>query len=486
MDTISKEVLQYMLDFIETPGEVVQFHRLCTWSSTVVNSDYWRCRVSRLLSVEMPSVTIPWSQVCYELVSTQVEEWLTIVLKYLPREVILEWVTVNSVPIDLKVVSSSLRFDVVQDLSRLANPTIYLFGKNLSNVSQKEWEVWEQHLEGSGILDLFLDLLHQPTTPLLLLVELNQTYKFTELAEAQFIATRDDYQLLPRYFTAISPLPMGQALTKTMFLLTSTPRINYRPGDMRLSVQLLLLTDSPLVLYCLADGSASGTQEWIEERLYANMYRLGPNLAKRVVTTLTPEQVHIEVQDLLTSDPEDWVSTPFYACLLQRLSPEVLITQVMPGLVPEIKENIQENVECLKILTEGLDIVDRRRELWETLTLWKNWGISDIHIFLDPRTIPFIDPFYDILRLLTMVGYSNAVSSQYFTFLVRLEMGDNQSEALSDYIASIEPRLGIDTVLWANLVEAGKHSLVSRLTSYSDNNITLEVTGQMLVEIEHR
>jgi hypothetical protein len=440
MDTISLDVLQYLLDFVETGDDLVQFRRMSKVSTQVVDDNYWRHRISKLLelSITMVPYLVNWSQVYQKLVTRPATEWFPIILEYLPAPTVLEWIDIHQPTIDLNLVVTLSRFDLIVDLVRLE------YSRDTSSFGR---------LEG-----IYLLLLANHQCPLEVLVELNHTYQFIQRAAQPIkLKVHLGYRKLKPYIEAAESI---HDLSRIVYIVDSIPFLSFQGSYAWITRTAVKRIDSPLLLLYLLSKSTPDNRRKTEETIYMLRSALGERLGSIVITTMTPQQVREDVQEYVRT-PSRPSSGGFYYCLLQHpaVSRDVLITQIMPKFEHWVRQEAGRFARDRKRMDIHQGVY--HTEYWGTLPVWAEWGITDFTIFLDPRTVVYVAPFYDTLHLLTLVPYSNDPNSQYFQLLLRLpNVNDTHRKMiLTHYIRDTQPLLATDEVLRQNLTAVGRDIL---------------------------
>jgi hypothetical protein len=475
MDSLPVEAVQQFLDYVEKPSDLVAFHRLSAAQSTAVTADYWRHRVSTLLGVPILPANVYWAVLYSKLVRIHGAKILPLLMEYqVPRSIILDWLAVSPTAIESEWITKFSRYDLVLDSARRNNPLLHEIITNLE-VSDfgSDNPLWLQlqtlfhsislYRGDSEIYRLFYILLQDPNCPLSVIIQVDFTYKLTALADYWLTSTDgQDHDNLVLCLKAAqgSKLTQVQALGRVIFILNQTTI--YTSGirfelSVFLPVSFIIRCDSPMILFLFTRLLDNERQLSIQKSLFYSLTYLKPKLAKLVAATLTPLHLSIALGNFLATPKYDLKPSSFYSGLFQHplVTFDVLVTQIMPKLLPKIT-------------------LSRSDEGWrQTIDNWNKWGITDTNIFLDPRTQPFIDGFYDVLYLLLSVPYSSNPQSKYFKLLLRLDKwkvplkeDSTEDEVLARYITQ-QPQLGADKVLWRNLVKAGKYFLVTTLLRYS-------------------
>jgi hypothetical protein len=399
-----------------------------------------------------------------------IDEYIPIMLKYLPAAPIVEWVEIHHPFIPMTELGKSNRFELVQDLARLADPELYQKLKSMKDLPEDQDVTLDllSEIIDAGIDELFYALLENPGCSLQLLIRLNWTYKFVDLAD--LVSDLGDgtnttfAECLSRVTHA--QLTEQQSRYRIKFLLDHAPQFSLDIAANFEDVHGIVMDlDSEVLLQCLLNRSSVDIQQVYT--VFSNYYlTLGSNLARWLLTDDT------EFEKILTKfyhdDLELEEPPPVYVAILQdpRVPQRFLVNYAMPKISAWIRHRLE-----VRRSSSG----PRSKELksWSTLRYWARWGITNPVLFLDPQPLDYIHPFYDGLELLSQLPYSNERDSLYFRCLVRMRLqwevsnpNPYDSNYLADYINN-HPELGEDKVLWRNLVLAGNHFLVTVLMLYS-------------------
>jgi hypothetical protein len=457
MDTVPVDVVKYMLDNVTDTNDLVAFHRLSKIYSSVVDDPYWRQRVSRLLSLPLQPADVQWNELYYHLMKAKATAYLSFLLRYqVPASVIVEWVTINHPPHIVRDLGLTSRFELIPELVTLVDPG----NVDISELQPTDPRVLQllNQLQRLNLYELFERLLRNSHCPMSILTELDDIYHFIKLAEYRAVATQGRKISYLRSLLLTLRRHGGVPLTKTEmiaridFILERAPSFRLDSDYSERVLDMVKDVDFGILFLRLDPVH-------IQDLLYPIRYELHDQLAKILVRTLNPKQIHKEVQLILDVSVND-APTAFDSQVLQHpsIDQEYLISVIMPKLFVRI--------QAYQRAAEGEDSDEEDVELESATSLWKKWGITNPDIFLDPRTYGYINNYQDILELLSEVPYSNDPASGYFVFLLRLEVTDDT--ALNDYIGDEEDqKLGEDKTLWRNLVAAGKYDLVITLLKYA-------------------
>jgi hypothetical protein len=476
MDTVPTEVLRYMLDNVSDPDDLVAFHRLSSVYTSTVDSEYWRHRVSQLLSVPIPPTpNVQWNTIYDKLVKlgNPAKYLLTLLNSNVPDSVILEWVSANQPTNLLAVLTTTTRFELIP---RLVPFVDLKFSTQISTTSISELVPTDplvaqlrNRLDKLDLYNLFQALLSNPMCPLEVIVALDDSYHFITLAEYQLISSGGrKVRYLQRCLKHATREEIyrneEEIAAKVDFILQRAPAFRLDGDYQDVVMDMVLRLDSTILFLQLLSDS---TPQHIHYLLYTLRYELLPNPAELLVSVLSVEQIAEEVQIILNSSIDDQ-PTPFDAYVLQHpsIDREYLISEIMPVLFRHVRDYIYEGMTLYGENDEHDD------QIRKSLDIWQRWGITDPDIFLDPRTYDYIDNYYDILRLLSEVPYDSNPTSKYFSLLLRLDVDDGEyfatnREDFAHYIQEYQPELGDDQTLWRNLVAAGKYSLVLTLLKYA-------------------
>jgi hypothetical protein len=458
MQSLSVDVLRYLLDWIDSPIDLLQFRQVSTVTLTVVNSEYIQRRVITFLGLHLSLTNDPkvqWDRAYYELTKIQPQhhqqELLFILLKYLPGSLISEWLDVHRPIVDLRMMANTLHFDLVPELRR---HHVLLNTGAISPILLTPRVLFEEEYVPEQCFHLIRSLFREPSCPWWLLIWLNKTYRFIEVAEYQVIDLRKNY-LLAAYLRVATQvnLTTDQVLDRIAFIFHHASLLRFDTNHYKRVLEIVCELDSVVVIQHLLDVATPNAQVRVGKRLHKYRLTLGPNLSKHLVAhNLTNNQVHQAIQVFLQLSDKECMPRPFWIQLFQHplVTTEALVTQIIPKILESIRYQYLIHLEL-------------RESIWEL------WGISRVEIFLDPRSLSFTDNFYDTLYVLTLLPYNNTPSSDYFTLLVRLARHYRSSlySVLAKHITKHQPELGSDMTLWKNLLRAGEYYLVTVLMYYS-------------------
>jgi hypothetical protein len=446
MDSLSVEVVRYLLDFVSDPRDLVIVHRLSTTYAKAVDSEYWHRRVCRQLDIPfLFDATVRWNQVYRELYTSG--NPLRVMMEYkVSKLAILEWMEINTPVIELSWLTKYHRYDLVEDFARLYDPEFYAkMDDSVKPLPSKSL---------SKLVVLFQGLLGDPLCPMDVICRFNDKYQFIQRAESALITHGNPYEVGRLFLFAEAPLLSAeQSLSRVIYVLSLLPVLSFESNQAELTLIVVEYTDSSLVFSLLLEPCSAETQMYVKEQLYSRRTSLDTELSQLIIGGMTLQQVQEDITAFLSTSPpldhESYYGQLFHHPSVDR---EFLITRIMPHIYPQIRD---------LIAIQGQD--DKT-----PLAYWKEWNITDVDIFLDPRTISFIDPFFDTFQLLTKVSYSSDPASKYFTFLSRLPdcVTCGQTKVLRDYIVR-QPELMTDKVLWRNLLIAGKSSLVTAILEHA-------------------
>jgi hypothetical protein len=412
METLSTDVAHYLLDLLHDPADLVRVHRLCKRCAEILNQEYWCHRVAILLHLSIsPTSGILWNITYRELTTVTPESYLLILLgNNLPKPVILDWVAANRPILEWQWLIEFSRFDLVVDLIRLSDPE-YPDYQSISRYPHTPYSI--------GVQDFFYNLISTPTCPLEVLRELEDTYHLLRLAFELFANTEGQDSRLTQFLDSSqnSALSLEQQRTRLKLVLSYLPMFSLASRYAVTVLKAVIALDSVMLLTLLLKKYSSHNQEWISMALWERRLKLQPRLVRYVVDSLSLLQVQKELNDILFS--YCLVHSDFYAILFQHssITNEVLITRIMPKVSVAINTSIRVNVRnrCMQGAQGKYDY-----KMHQAIRLWQQWGIVELDIFLDPRTLQYVDSFYDTLYLLSLLPYSNDSDSDYFSVLCRL------------------------------------------------------------------